>query len=178
MDDGRLTDSQGRRVDFKNTIIVMTSNVGARNITETRKQMGFDSGGGTEDRNAEIRSFVMSDLKRTFKPEFLNRVDDTIVFHQLTKEDIAQIARNMLDTVAERMTGVGVTLRYTEEAAQKLGEAGFDPAYGARPLRRTIQNLVEDAAAEQLLSGELASGDAAEVTVRDGEIRVSRVPED
>jgi len=175
MDDGRLTDSQGRRVDFKNTIIVMTSNVGARNITETKTQLGF--GSGTEDggkRDEEIKSLVMADLKRTFKPEFLNRVDDTIVFHRLTEEHIREIARNMLKLVAGRMEGLGIHLDYSDEAVALLAEKGIDPVYGARPLRRTIQNLVEDAAAERMLAGELAAGDTALVCVKDGAVHVDK----
>jgi len=169
MDDGRLTDSQGRRVDFKNTIIVMTSNVGAKNITETRKPLGF-GGEETGDRNAEIRDLVMADLKRTFKPEFLNRVDDAIVFRQLTKEDIGAIARNMLAAVSQRMAAMGITLEYTDAAVKLLGDKGYDPAYGARPLRRTIQTLVEDTAAEKMLDGSLAAGGSAAVDAADGKI--------
>ena len=122
-----------------------------------------------------IRSLVMADLKRTFKPEFLNRVDDTIVFHRLTKENITAIARNMLDTVAKRMEGLGITLHYTDAAVALLAEKGNDEAYGARPLRRTIQNLVEDAAAERMLTGELAVGGSADVDAVDGKITVSAV---
>ena len=170
MDDGRLTDSQGRRVDFKNTIVVMTSNVGAKNITETRTQLGFGGVETSGDRDAEIRNLVMADLRRTFKPEFLNRVDDTIVFHRLTRENIDAIARNMLSSVAQRMEMLGIELRFEDEAVTLLGEKGYDPAYGARPLRRTIQNLVEDAAAEKMLSGELSAGGSANVAVKDGEI--------
>ncbi|MBE6914430.1 MAG: ATP-dependent Clp protease ATP-binding subunit [Ruminococcaceae bacterium] len=170
MDDGRLTDSQGRRVDFKNTIIVMTSNVGAKNITETRTPFGFAGGEEMDDRDAEIRSRVMADLRRTFKPEFLNRVDDTIVFHRLTQEHISSIARNLLQTVAQRMSALGVQMRYTDAAVALLGEKGYDPVYGARPLRRTICALVEDRAAEKLLRGELSGGDTAVLDVSDGEL--------
>jgi len=175
MDDGRLTDSQGRHVDFKNTIIVMTSNVGARNITETRTQLGFDaSEANPESRDAEIRTLVMADLKRTFKPEFLNRVDDTIVFQRLNQDNIAEIAGHMLDAVAQRMHAMEIGLTYTPEAVTKLGELGYDPTYGARPLRRTVQNLVEDAVAEQMLSGALKAGDTAAVSVRDGKISIDK----
>ena len=173
MDDGRLTDSQGRTVDFKNTVIVMTSNVGARNITETRTQLGFGGGEESGGQDERIRSLVMADLKRSFKPEFLNRVDDTIVFRRLTEENIAAIARSMMDELAKRMAEKGIALRYTDAAVALLAEKGIDPAYGARPLRRTIQNLVEDAAAERMLSGELVSGGTAEVDAADGRITVS-----
>ena len=177
MDDGRLTDSQGRHVDFRNTIVVMTSNVGAKSITDDGKRLGFDHGTAETDetrRNGEIKKQVMTELRRTFKPEFLNRVDDTIVFRRLTQEDIDTIAGKMLDVIAERMQGLGVTLEYTGAAVRKLAEAGFDPAYGARPLRRTIQSAVEDAAAEQMLAGTLKSGDAALADVADGEVSVRK----
>ena len=177
MDDGRLTDSQGRHVDFKNTIIVMTSNVGAKNITAVEKHLGFDHTEPETDeakRDEEIKKLVMADLSRTFKPEFLNRVDDTIVFRRLTQEDLGAIARNMLTIVAQRMQGLGVTLEYTDAAVAKLGEAGFDPAYGARPLRRTIQSTVEDAAAEKLLDGSLRAGDAAIVDVTEDKVTVEK----
>ena len=175
MDDGRLTDSQGRHVDFKNTIIVMTSNVGARNITETRTQLGFDSGSAEEAQDKSIRALVMADLKRTCKPEFLNRVDNTIVFHRLSEEQIRSIAKGMLEITAKRMETLGITLRFDDAAAEALGREGMDPAYGARPLRRTIQNLVEDAVAEQMLSGEVAAGSTVEVLAEDGAIRVQKV---
>ncbi|MDR0916051.1 MAG: ATP-dependent Clp protease ATP-binding subunit [Oscillospiraceae bacterium] len=172
MEDGRLTDSQGRHVDFKNAIIVMTSNVGARNITEKRKVMGFDLGGSGVSEQREIRDTVMSDLKMVFKPEFLNRIDDTIVFHQLSREDIRKISLNMLDIVTRRVADMGVTMTVDDAAADLLSERGFDPVYGARPLRRAIQSAVEDLAAEKLLDGSVKSGDAVTVGVEDGEIAI------
>ncbi len=180
MDDGRLTDSQGRHVDFKNTIIVMTSNVGAKNITDRGTQLGFDHGAGenagkTEDER--IHDLVMGDLKRTFKPEFLNRVDDIIVFHRLTQENINAIAGNMLSAVAKRMENMEVGLTWTDAAVNALGEAGFDPAYGARPLRRTIQTKVEDAVAELLLTGEIHAGDTVLVDAAEGSVTVAKAPE-
>ena len=173
MDDGRLTDAQGRHVDFKNTIIVMTSNVGAKNITEKHTQLGFGAQERAESTDDEIRKLVMGDLKRTFKPEFLNRVDDTIVFRRLTEENITAIAENMLSAVRSRMEGLGIGLAWTGEAVGLLARDGYDPAYGARPLRRTIQTLVEDPVSELMLDGTLAAGGAAEVDAEDGEIRVS-----
>lgn len=171
MDDGQLTDSQGRRVNFKNTIIVMTSNVGARNITDKRLNLGFsdsenDAAGGQE----RIREMVMKELKTTFRPEFLNRIDDVIVFHQLSREDIRKIAALMLETVTARLGDLGVNLSVTDEALDKLAEQGFDPVYGARPLRRTIQSAIEDAAAEKKLEGLLKCGDRAKAVVMDGKI--------
>ena len=177
MDDGILTDSQGRRVDFKNTIIVMTSNVGARNITDRRSGLGFDSSdskkGGEKDVE-EIRSLVMKDLRSTFRPEFLNRVDSVIVFHQLSREDIKKIASNMIATVAARLEGLGIGLDVTEEALDKLAEQGFDPVYGARPLRRTIQSVIEDTVAEKMLEGVLKIGDTAAAVLENDKIVVNK----
>ncbi|MDR1132315.1 MAG: ATP-dependent Clp protease ATP-binding subunit [Oscillospiraceae bacterium] len=177
MDDGILTDAQGRRVDFKNTVIVMTSNIGARNITGGQKLLGFSScdakDNGSRDLE-EIRAFVMKDLKNTFRPEFLNRIDETIVFSQLSRENIRKIARNMLDTVSGRLSDIGIGLEVSDEALDKLAEEGFDPVYGARPLRRTIQATVEDGAAEKLLDGTLKQGDSAAAVVADGKIALVR----
>ncbi len=178
MEDGRLTDSQGRRVDFRNTIIVMTSNVGARNITEKAKTLGFSAqaepdGAMSDER---IREAVMGDLRRTFKPEFLNRIDETIVFHQLTKEEIRQIARNMLRVVGKRVEAMELTLDVTDAAVDALADAGFDPVYGARPLRRKIQSAVEDALAEKMLEGAVKPGDRVCVDARDGKTVLTAQP--
>jgi len=177
MDDGILTDSQGRKVNFKNTIIVMTSNIGARNITDKHKMLGF-SGNETKDSDikdvSEIRTLVMKDLKTTFRPEFLNRIDEIIVFSQLSREDTKKIAGNMLQIVSKRLEAVGISLAVTDEALTKLAEEGFDPTYGARPLRRTIQTTIEDAAAEKLLDGTFKCGDKAEAVVEDGTIRLGK----
>ena len=173
MEDGILTDGQGRRVDFKNTIIVMTSNVGAKNITERRKQLGFSSASAAGDSTRsldEIRGAVMEELKKTFRPEFLNRIDETIVFHQLSRADISQIATQMLEVVTARIEGLGIRLAVDQTAIELLAEQGFDPIYGARPLRRAIQAAVEDQAAEQLLEGKIKTGDTVEVIVTDGEV--------
>ena len=171
MEDGRLTDSQGRHVDFKNCIIVMTSNVGAANIVGGQKKLGFAESDKEESDNYErIREAVMADLRRTFKPEFLNRVDDIIVFHQLTKENIEKIAYGMLETVKKRVADLGITMDVDESAVKLLAEAGFDPTYGARPLRRAIQSKVEDNAAEKLLDGTLKAGDRAVLKAENGEI--------
>lgn len=176
MDDGMLTDSQGRKVNFKNTIIVMTSNVGARNITDRQKKLGF---AGADEENgvksvAEIRELVMKDLRNTFKPEFLNRIDDIIVFSQLTRENIREIASHMIATVEERLKGLGIGLTVTDEALDKLAEQGFDPVYGARPLRRTIQNVVEDQVAEKMLDGTLNKGDTAKAELENDKLVVNK----
>ena len=176
MDDGVLTDSQGRKVDFKNTIIVMTSNIGARNITDRQKKLGFagaDEGNGVKSVE-EIRELVMKDLKNTFRPEFLNRIDDIIVFSQLTREDIRQIASHMIATVAERLKGLGIGLTVVDEALDKLAEEGFDPVYGARPLRRKIQSALEDQVAEKMLDGTLKDGDTARATLENDKIVVDK----
>ncbi len=177
LEDGIVTDSQGRRVDFKNTVIVMTSNVGAKNITAAdTAPLGFDGGSGEseEGRFERIRQAVMAELRRTFRPEFLNRIDETIVFRQLTQEDIRAIARRMLDTTAARMAAQGITLKTEDDAVDTLSRNGFDAQYGARPLRRAIQNTVEDAVAELMLSGTLQSGDTACVVLRDGKVAVEK----
>ena len=177
LEDGIVTDSQGRRVDFKNTVIVMTSNVGAKNITAAdTARLGFD-GGDTEnekDRFERIRQAVMAELKRTFRPEFLNRIDETIVFRQLSQEDICAIARRMLENTALRMAEQGIAFQTEDDAVELLAKDGFDPQYGARPLRRAIQSQVEDAVAERMLEGELKAGDTALVTLEDGKICVKK----
>ena len=179
LEDGIVTDSQGRRVDFKNTVIVMTSNVGAKNITAAESKLGFDGKEKDEKeteeaRFARIREAVMADLKRTFRPEFLNRIDEIIVFHQLTQDNIVQIARRMLDVTAGRMAQQGITLGADDDAVAELAKDGFDPQYGARPLRRAIQNQVEDAVAEQMLEGNLKSGDTAHVRLKDGKVVIEK----
>ncbi|MDR2357988.1 MAG: ATP-dependent Clp protease ATP-binding subunit [Oscillospiraceae bacterium] len=171
MEDGILTDSQGRRVDFRNTIIVMTSNAGARNITEKRAKLGFTAGEDASGGFDAIKEAVMAELKRVFKPEFLNRIDETIVFRQLTKDDIRKISAKMLDTVKDRIGAMGVEIAVEDSALDALSEKGFDPVYGARPLRRAIQSAVEDAAAEKLLDGGIKSGDRVTISAVDGVIQ-------
>ena len=179
LDDGRITDSQGRTVDFKNTVIVMTSNVGAKSITAAGGRLGFsaeesESEADEEKKFAKVRETVLAELRQMFRPEFLNRIDDIIVFRPLTKENIAEIARRMLKTVAVRMETMGIRLDASDEAVEELAKEGFDPVYGARPLRRAIQNKVEDAVAEQLLSGDLKEGDTAHITVMDDKLCITR----
>ena len=179
LEDGVVTDSQGRRVDFKNTVIVMTSNVGARNITADGAKLGFDGKEkdeteSDEARFARIREAVMTDLKHTFRPEFLNRIDAIIVFRQLTQENIVEIARRMLAVTGKRMAQQGITLAMDDDAVEALAKDGFDPQYGARPLRRAIQNQVEDVVAEQMLEGQLKSGDTARICLRDGKVVITK----
>ncbi len=176
LEDGVVTDAQGRKVDFKNTVIVMTSNVGAKSITNRGGTLGFAHDESVQDAAAEdekVREAVMAELRRTFKPEFLNRIDETVVFRRLTEDDIAEIARRMLTSTEKRIAKLGVTLDADDLAVKKLAKTGFDPLYGARPLRRVIQNEVEDAVAEQMLEGKLKSGSHAHITVEDDKLCIA-----
>ena len=172
LEDGFLTDARGRKVDFRNTIIVMTSNVGAERVVTGGGRLGF--GGAGEARDHQVREAAMEELRRTFRPEFLNRVDDIVVFRRLTEEDTAEIARRMLAETARRMAAVGVELKADPAAVAELAREGYDPRYGARPLRRRLREAVEDAAAEQLLDGRLKRGDTARVVAGDRTVRVER----
>ncbi len=172
MDDGRLTDSGGRRVDFRNTVIVMTSNVGAREITDARAPLGF---GGQAGESAS-RERVLEELRRTFKPEFLNRVDETIVFHTLGEEELLEIARRQVRQLQRRFSALGLTLLVPEESLRLLAASGSGNKYGARPLRRTLQRQLEDAAAELLLEGGAAPGDVL-TALPEGERVVLRAAE-
>ena len=156
LEDGRLTDSQGRTVDFKNTIIIMTSNVGARRITDHANALGFDGNGETK-KDVDVRELVMSELKQVFRPEFLNRVDDIIVFNKLTKPEIEQIARLMLNTLTKRLESLGVKITFTDKAVEKIADEGFDDTYGARPLRRAIVTNIEDKLSERMLEPDFDS---------------------
>ncbi len=158
LDDGILTDSQGRKVDFKNTVIIMTSNIGARLITEKKVNFGFGDFKDNEE-NKNIKETVLAELKNTFRPEFLNRVDDIIVFNKLTKDEIKQIAGNMLNNLSKRLTDLNITVSFDDEVVEKISEKGFDDIYGARPLRRTIQTDIEDALSEKILDRSIKNGD-------------------
>ena len=179
LDDGRITDSQGRTVDFKNTVIVMTSNIGAKALTAAGAKLGFSSEERGSDPDAETafqraRDTVMAELRQTFRPEFLNRIDDIIVFRALTQEDIQEVARRMLNTVSARMETMGIHLDASNEAVAELAKEGFDPKYGARPLRRAIQSKVEDAVAEKMLDGTFQTGDTARLTVEDNKLCITK----
>ncbi len=157
LEDGRLTDSQGRTVDFKNTVIIMTSNVGARIITDHQNSsLGFSSEKEKENSFEEVKSKVIDELKSMFRPEFLNRVDDIIVFNKLNQKDIEQIAGKMLDTLKKRLNGLGVDITFTDTAVKEIAKEGYDPDYGARPLRRAITTKIEDALSEQMLEGKVS----------------------
>ena len=161
LEDGILTDSHGRHVDFKNAIIIMTSNCGASSLA-VKKSMGFATGDekAAEDRDDEEK--IRSALKETFRPEFLNRLDEIIVFHRLSKENILAIAKKMLAEVSLRLADSGMTLSFTDKVAEKMASEGFDPVYGARPLRRAIQRSIEDTLSGEILEGHFAEGDAIE----------------
>ncbi len=171
MDDGHLTDSTGRRIDFSNTVIVMTSNVGAKAITDGRPRLGFS--GGESRAEEEMRSQVMEELRSTFRPEFLNRVDEMIVFHRLTEQNMYAITQTMLTTLKARFEKLGLHLIVPEETARWLAAEGYDEKFGARPLRRTVQHSIEDAAAELLLDGRAASGDSIAAVINGGRLKLS-----
>ncbi len=168
LDDGQLTDSHGRKVNFKNAVIIMTSNVGARMITENVKALGFAGTDSSAADEEKIRENVMGELKKTFRPEFLNRVDDIIVFHKLSQENIREIAKNMLASVTERTKALGIEISFTDEAVNAIADKGFDAVYGARPLRRAITSQIEDMISEKILLGELKEGQSALCTFEDG----------
>ncbi len=169
LDDGRLTDSQGRHVNFRNTVIIMTSNVGAKLITENQTNLGFFGGEETEQpKNEQIKEKVLSELKNVFRPEFLNRVDDIIVFNRLNKEDICRIAGNLLDILKKRLEDIGITAEFTDEAVKAVADAGFDEVYGARPLKRAIQSKIEDAVSEKMLEGTVKAGGKLTCDFKDG----------
>ena len=173
LDDGHITDSQGRKVDFKNTVIIMTSNAGASNIV-TPKKLGFFSETDEKADYDRMKSAVMEEVKHIFKPEFLNRIDDIIVFHSLTKEHIQKIVAIMMNEISDRaLDQMGIHLHTSEGVLRLLAEAGFDPVYGARPLRRAIQNKVEDLLAEEILSGRIRRGDQVRLTLAGKEIKIS-----
>ncbi|WP_217958986.1 ATP-dependent Clp protease ATP-binding subunit [Acutalibacter muris] len=172
LEDGRVTDSQGKTVDFKNTVIIMTSNVGARLITEKQSSLGFAGAESAAGDFEKIKETVLGELKNLFKPEFLNRVDDIIVFHKLTKEDTAKIAGRMLLTLSGKLTEMGVTVEFTPAAVELIAGKGYDPAYGARPLRRAIQSELEDVISERMLEGSISAGKRYRCDAADGEFRI------
>lgn len=162
LEDGRLTDAQGHRVDFKNTIIVMTSNVGARAMTEGAKKLGFEYSSGENAAADYEREKVMEELRRTFRPEFLNRIDETIIFRRLSREDVREITARMLKKAGTRFEALGYSLSVSPEAEAELARRGYDEKYGARPLRRVIQTEIEDPAAGLMLDGAARPGDVFE----------------
>lgn len=166
LEDGRLTDSQGRTVDFKNTVIIMTSNVGARLIVDKQQQLGFAN---EKSENTDVKNTVIAELKKVFRPEFLNRVDDIIVFSKLTKDEIKQIASLMLDNLKDRLALLGIDISYTDSVVEKIADEGFDDSYGARPLRRAIVTNIEDKLSELLLAKTFAENSKIICDYKDGE---------
>lgn len=166
LDDGHITDGQGRKVDFKNTVIIMTSNAGARSIAAP-KRLGFTSVETPEQSYEMMKKGVMDEIKTIFKPEFLNRIDDIIVFHPLEKEEITRIVRLLTDVMAKRVKeNMNITVSFTKKAIEKIAEEGYDKAYGARPLRRAIQSKIEDAFAEEYLRGNIKAGDKVSIGLK------------
>ena len=158
LEDGRLTDSQGRTVNFKNTVIIMTSNVGARHLTEKKTSLGFAEISNSDENNS--KELVLSELKKAFRPEFLNRVDDIIVFNKLTKDEICEIAEKMLNQLKKRLKDINIEIEFEMSAIKEIAEAGFDEVYGARPLRRAIQCRIEDELSERILDSSIKNGDS------------------
>jgi ATP-dependent Clp protease ATP-binding subunit ClpC len=166
LEDGRLTDGKGRTVDFRNVVVIMTSNVGATSMHRTTLGFGADD---EEDSYEKMKERILSDLKQTFRPEFLNRVDDIIVFHPLNEEHISKIVEIMLEELNQRLAEYDLKVEVSEEARAALVKEGFDPAFGARPLRRVIQKRLEDNISEEMLQGKIAPGDTITVTIKDGQ---------
>jgi ATP-dependent Clp protease ATP-binding subunit ClpC len=166
LEDGRLTDSKGRTVDFKNTLLIMTSNVGSSVIEKGGRKIGFDLDYDEKDSSySRIKSLVVEEMKQYFRPEFLNRLDEMIVFRQLTKLEVKEIAEIMLKEVFDRLKAKDIDLQVTEKFKERIVDEGFNPSYGARPLRRAIMRLLEDSLAEKMLAGEVKEGDSAIVDV-------------
>jgi len=180
MEDGRLTDSQGRIVDFKNTIMIMTSNIGAQSIAGG-PGIGFrdtDEDINTERGYESMKNRIMDEMKRLFRPEFLNRVDDVIVFHQLTRDEILRIVDLMVDRVRQQVLHQGMDLVVNKEVSELLGSEGFDPQYGARPLRRAVQRLIEDPLSEEILLGRFSAGDTIRAELEDGKVFFTKAGSD
>jgi len=172
LDDGRLTDSQGRTVSFRNTVIIMTSNIGANLITNPKK-LGFSTSEDEKQRTYErIKENVMAELKKTFRPEFLNRIDEIIVFHPLDEEDVKKIVEIMLKNLQERIKASEYYAEFTSSLVEAIAKKGFDPVFGARPLKRAIQSMVEDKISEAILEGKIKQGDEFIVDFIDGNTEI------
>ena len=175
LDDGRLTDAQGRTVNFKNTVIIMTSNIGARLITD-KTTLGFSAGDKKEESQKEyetIKKDVMGELKKQFRPEFINRIDEIIVFHKLNEEDIKQIIDIMLNQVTKRMAEKSYKFEIDNSVKELIAKKGVDTDYGARPLKRAIQNILEDKIAEEILNGNIKPNKKAVIKAEDDKIVIN-----
>ena len=173
MDEGRLTDSNGRHIDFRNTVLILTSNIGTKELKDFGNGLGF-SNVSKRDTVANSRMIIEKAIKKAFTPEFLNRLDEQILFNPLTKEDIERIIEIELKDLYERVAQAGFKLKLGKDVKKFVADAGFDPQYGARPLRRAIQSRVEDAVAEQMLQGQLDVGDTAQVVLEEERICVKK----
>ena len=177
LDEGHITDAHGHRVDFKNTCIIMTSNAGAKSIMEP-KHLGFGAGDNEQKDYESMKSGVMEEVKRIFKPEFLNRIDEIIVFHPLKQEEVGEIAALMFGTLKKRAKDqMNITLKLTPAAKKYIAEKGFSPKFGARPLKRVIQSEIENPLSEMILRGEVREGGGVTVFVKDGKISLAPVSE-
>ncbi|HBI04072.1 MAG TPA: ATP-dependent Clp protease ATP-binding subunit ClpC, partial [Paenibacillaceae bacterium] len=172
LEDGRLTDSKGRTVDFRNTVIIMTSNVGAEMIKKNAS-LGFTAPNSNKQYE-DMKDRVLGELKRSFRPEFLNRIDEIIVFHSLNEEHISEIVTLMANQLRNRLIEQGIDFILSDEAKQFLAKEGFDPAYGARPLRRSIQRHIEDRLSEELLIGNIVQGDTVAINIENGSITIEK----
>ena len=171
LEDGILTDAHGRKVDFKNTVIIMTSNVGADNFTAGGKLLGFSSKESGEQSDENYKSKSSEALKSTFRPEFLNRIDEIITFKKLTEEEIKEITVKMLDEIKKRVGQMGIEIEFDEKCVDLLSKEGYDPIYGARPLRRAIQRKIEDTFALEMLENKIKKDDKVTATVEGDEIK-------
>ncbi|MGO1922022.1 MAG: AAA family ATPase, partial [Microbacterium sp.] len=177
LDDGRLTDGQGRTVDFRNAVIVMTSNIGSEFLASRSGALGFvsssDASANGFASQADLRARVMGKLREAMRPEFLNRIDEIVLFQKLTREELSRIVRLMLGATSARLAERSVTIEVTDAAVEWLGEHGYEPEYGARPLRRLIQREIDDRVADLLVSGELVDGGSVRVDAAGGELTVA-----
>jgi ATP-dependent Clp protease ATP-binding subunit ClpC len=172
LEDGRLTDGHGRTIDFKNTVLIMTSNLGTQELQ--RPVVGFRREEGERDEQKRLSSAIESALKQTFRPEFLNRIDEVIIFHPLTEEHIRKIADLLKKDLERRLADRKIALELTEGAKSWLAKEGYDPTYGARPLRRAIQRYIENPLSKRLLQGDFGEGDTVVVDLKDGELIFSK----
>ncbi len=177
LEDGILTDSQGRRVDFRNTIIIMTSNIGADIIAGTSGVVGFSAGDDSDLGDKRVQDAVLGELKRIFTPEFLNRIDETVVFRKLNRSEVREISKRLLDRLADRMRDIQIDIRFDGSVADAVCEKGYDETYGARPVRRAVQTLVEDTLSQLVLQGLMIKGESYVCSFRDGDIKVKRSDE-
>ncbi|MFZ2917108.1 MAG: AAA family ATPase, partial [Trichococcus flocculiformis] len=174
LDDGHLTDSKGRKVDFRNTILIMTSNLGATALRD-EKSVGFAAKNLKHDYKA-MEKRIREELKNSFRPEFLNRIDETIVFHSLEKDELHEIVKLMANSIVKRLKDLDIHVRITPAAIDVIAKAGFDPEYGARPIRRAIQKEIEDKLSEEMLSGLIKFGDTVTIGAQKGTIRIAVKP--